>query len=390
MIFKSASPLSPRVEITIDNVPVNYLTLQKITIEEKENMHGMAILDFVGMDPTLIKEYVNAPLSIKMEIRDRPALNFYGYIIYLEPTSVTKDGLVNKSPFQAVRAYCFGPSYKMKSKKARSWDNVTLAEIVQEFAEYYSFSASVPESSFRFPRLVQSSQSDWGFLTETVKDYGYAVLMEGTHIHVWDAFKTLYHTKSYSMLMNLRGTGGDPRPQPGQILKFESRVGTTTTDGSRSPDTIHLLDRDGQLLTVTSDPSTESTGYGTAIASEFPRVMAVNADSHYLADAILFAELRKKFPVTAQVETVADPSIKVGGVVRINEYNTEFDGLWYVQSVEHELTQSNLITRLNIARDSFGNIPTNIQTSSPYETPPAPVFQNGVWRSSLQQFNTYA
>ena len=372
MIFRSASPLSPHVEITIDNVPVNYLSLQKVTIESKENMHDMAVLDFVGMDPTLIHEYINASLKISIELRERPPLNFYGYITYLEPVSVTKDGLVNKSPFQSVRAYCFGPSYKMKLKKARAWENATLAEVVQTFADDYHFSASIPHSLFKFPRLVQSSQSDWSFMTEIVKHSGYSVVMEGTHIHVWDAFKTLYHTKSYSLLMNLRGTGGNTSPQPGQILKFEARVGNTTTDGSRSPDTIHFVDKDGQLLSVTSDPSNESTGYGTAIASEFPRVMAVNADSHYLADAILFSEMRKKFPISAKIDVVADPSIKVGGVVRISEYNTEFDGLWYVRAVEHELTQSNLITRLDIARDSFGNTPANFQTSSPYTEPPAP------------------
>ena len=135
MIFRSASPLSPHVEIVIDNVPVNYLSLQKISIELKENMHDMAVLDFVGMDPTLIHEYINASLKINIELRERPPFTFYGYITYLEPVSVTKDGLVNKSPFQSVRAYCFGPSYKMKSKRARSWENVTLAEVVQTFAD---------------------------------------------------------------------------------------------------------------------------------------------------------------------------------------------------------------------------------------------------------------
>ena len=69
MIFRSASPLSPHVEITIDNVPVNYLSLQKVTIESKENMHDMAVLDFVGMDPTLIHEYINASLKISIELR---------------------------------------------------------------------------------------------------------------------------------------------------------------------------------------------------------------------------------------------------------------------------------------------------------------------------------
>lgn len=390
MIFKSSSPLSPSVDISIDNVPVNYMTLQRITVEEKENMHNMTVLDFVGMNPELMHQYLNTPIQVKIELRDRPAYTFYGYIVYLEPTSVTKDGVVNKSPFQITRAYCFGTSYKMKSKVSRTWENISLPEIATELADKYMFSVSVPDNPYRFARIAQKSESDWQFLVKVSNLLGYSVLMEDTHLRVWNPFKTVYHNVSYSMLMNIRGSRGDVSPQPGQILKFEGRIGAVTTDGARTPDTIKFLDKDGQTLSVNNGEDFESTGFGTVLQSEFENVLNINADNYAMANALATGELRKKFPMTAHVEIVADPSIRPGGLVYINEYNTEFDGFWYVNAVNHELTQSHMLTRLDISRDSMGTTTTDVPTASAYVSPPAPSYFNGKWRSSSEHVHIYS
>lgn len=382
MIFKSSSQLSPNVEISIDNVPVNYMTLQQITVEEKENMHNLAVLDFAGMNTELIHQYINVPIKVSIELTGKDIFYFYGYISYAEPVAVTYDGVVNKSPFQRTRLYCFGTSYEMKSTTSRIWENYTIAEIAKTIADKYKFSVSVPNNPYRFPRLTQSGKSDWKFLVSSAERLGYSVLMDGTHLRIWDPYTALYQNVSYTMLLTLRGSNGDPSPQPGQILKFEGRIGAVTPDGARSSDTIHMLDKDGQVLSVTNGVDFESSGLATGLESQFHNVLTLNADSFDMANQLVTGELRRKFPMQASLEVVSDPSIKPGGIVSINEYNTEFDGFWYVTSVRHELTQSHMRTYLEVARDGLGTVATAKRVTDPYVTPPEPALIGSAWVSS--------
>jgi hypothetical protein len=66
MIFKTASPTSPDVSITIDNVPTNYLSLQRISIEEEENNHNLVILDFSGLAPDTLFDFVDKPINVNI------------------------------------------------------------------------------------------------------------------------------------------------------------------------------------------------------------------------------------------------------------------------------------------------------------------------------------
>jgi hypothetical protein len=389
MIFKSASQLSPNVEIFIDNVPVNYMTLQQITVEEKENMHNLAILDFAGMNTELIHEYLDVPIKFSIELTGKDIFNFYGYITFVEPIANTHDGIVNKSPFQTTRVYCFGSSYNMKSTYSRIWENLTISDIAKQIANKYKFSVSVPNNSYKFPRLVQSGQSDWKFLNKASELLGYSVLMDGTHIRIWDPYSALYQNVSYSMLLTMRGSRGDASPQPGQILKFEGRIGAVTTDGARSADTIHMLDKSGQLLSVTNSDNFESSGLATGLKSQFDNVLTVNADSFDTATRLVTGALRKKFPMRASLEVVSDPSIKPGGIVSINEYNTEFDGFWYVMSVRHEITQSYMRTYLEVARDGLGTTALAKQVTATYVEPPEPALIGNAWVSSKDYTHVY-
>jgi hypothetical protein len=389
MIFKSASQLSPNVEVFIDNVPVNYMTLQQITVEEKENMHNLAILDFAGMNTELIHEYLDVPIKFSIELTGKDIFNFYGYITFVEPIANTHDGIVNKSPFQTTRVYCFGSSYTMKSTYSRIWENLTISDIAKQIANKYKFSVSVPNNSYKFPRLVQYGQSDWKFLTKASELLGYSVLMDGTHIRIWDPYSALYQNVSYSMLLTMRGSKGDASPQPGQILKFEGRIGAVTTDGARSADTIHMLDKSGQLLSVTNSDNFESSGLATGLKSQFDNVLTVNADSFDTATRLVTGALRKKFPMRASLEVVSDPSIKPGGIVSINEYNTEFDGFWYVMSVRHEITQSYMRTYLEVARDGLGTTALAKQVTATYVEPPEPALIGNAWVSSKDYTHVY-
>ena len=390
MIFKGSSDLSPKVSISIDNVPVDYMSIKRVTIELKENMHNMVVLEFAGLNPQLVSEYIDRPIKLSVELRERDSYEFCGYLSFLEPMSNTHNGTVNKSPFQLTRAYCFGASYLMKSTSSRIWENMTLAEIATEIADKYLFSVSVPDDSYRYPRLVQTAQSDWAFLVDTANQLGYSVSAENTHLHIWDPYKAISRNRSYSALFTLRGTQGNPSPSPGQIMKFDGRIGGITPDGDRNIDTLYVLDNIGNVLSVSNADSDDSSGLGKPVETMFTNTLNKNAISYEMGNKLVLSELRKKFPITACVDVLGDTSMYPGGIVNVKEYNAQFDGFWYVQSVHHEIFQSSMSTYIEISKDSLGVREVEPSLSAKYSTPPNSALRNGKWVSETNMVNVYA
>lgn len=390
MIFKNSSQLSPTIDISIDGTPIDYMQLQKITLELNENMHDLAILEFTGIDPETLDLYLDSAIKFSIDLPDRESAQFYGYIIFVEPVAVGSEGTVDGSPFQIMRAYCLGTSYRMKGLRSRVWENVTLAEIAETLANKYQLSVSVPDDSYKFPRLVQSAQSDWSFLVNAALRLGYNVSVHGTHLHIWDAYKSLERKISYSTLYTIRGMRGNASPMPGQIISFAGRIGNVTTDGSRSVDTIHTLTKTGEIVSVSNELTTEFSGMGSPVTRVFYNDLNANSDSYEMSDRLVTGAMRRKFPMTADLTVIADPSIVPGGIVGIREYNAKFDGYWYVRGVTHELLHSTMVTHLKIAKDSLdGSQATPLHTAE-YTVPPRPALIQGTWISEKDMVNVYA
>lgn len=390
MIFKGSSDLSPKVTIAIDAVPVDYTSIKRLTVELREDMHSLVILEFAGLNPRLINEYLEQPMKVTIEMRDRDTMTFCGYITQIEPMSASYEGAVNNSPFQLTRVYCLGASYLMKSKYSRVWENVTLAEIGTELSDKYQFSISVPNDSYRFPRLVQSAESDWSFLVNTAKALGYSTIADNSHIHIWDRYKAVSRRRSYNALYTLRGMYGNPSPQPGQIMKFDGTIGAVTTNGSKTYDTAYVLDKTGNVISVSNASVEKQSGLGVPVGTRFTNTYSVNADSYEMGQRLVEGELRNKFPFSASVDVVGDPSIQPGGIVNINEYNSQFDGFWYVTGVRHEISQSTMASFVNIVKDSFGGTTSDPVVTSMYASPPDAVLRNSKWISETEMVNVYA
>lgn len=390
MIFKTASPISPDVEISIDQVPINYMSLQRISIEESENEHTLVVLDFTGLPASLIGEYVDKPVKLNISFPNLGGIEFVGYITFLEPTSVTKDGLVNGSSFQITRMYCLGASYLMKGKKTKAWENVTISDIATSIADTYKLSVAVPSDPYRFPRLVQSGISDWELLTKACKMLGYSMSVSGTHLHIWDPFKALSRNASFTLLKTIKGQNGSVTPSLGQILKFEGRIGAVTTSASRTSETFHILNKSGTVLSVQSTPDTDNSGMGNPVTALYADTISGNADSHETAIKVVEGNLRRKFPITASVDITGNPTIKPGGIVKVDKYDSKLDGYWYVQGVRHEITRSELISFLKIGKDTTSEIEYSLNPVSDYKEPPIPVLTDGHWVSSINYVSVYS
>lgn len=388
MIFKSAFPNSPTVNMLIDGVEVDYTAINSVHIMSAENEHDYAELHVSGLIPKFVTEYINRPVFLSIEYSPTQKTTFYGYVAFVEPKAVTRRGLVNRSPIQSAIISCFGSSYDMKAKKSRVWERVTLRQVLSTISDEYKYSCQVPDNPYIFTRLSQSHESDMEFLVRVCTSQGYRVSISNAHIHVYDPFKAVSRNMPYAELTTINDSSANTKFAPGRVMEFDGTFGSNTPYGSANNYVIETLDNDGHLIKYQTGD--ESMGLGTVVPARFTDSVPINAVSFSAVQSISGAKLRNRIPFHAHVTVTGIPEVKVGSLIRLNKYDSKFDGFWMVSKVAQKVSRSNYITELSIVRDSTNNEEPIISNGLTYETPDEPAIVNGVWVSGDPKVSLYA
>lgn len=389
MIFRSQNPLSPLVEVTVGNVYIDYLRIVQVEMVLAENSHDLVRITMAGLQPEAISDYINAPVTITWYQDEVPTGNeFRGYITYLEPQFTNNQGTVNNSPFQLTVLHCLGASFDMRAKVVKFWESPSLLDIVRDIGNKYQYSWSVPEDSFRFTRLAQTEESDWEFLVRVCDTLGYSVTTHNTHIHVFDRFKALGRQVSYHRLeVPMSSASNRFKVRPGQILNMKFVAGSTTNAADTNTEYLNSLDNEGNLLGT--NPAIRTSGLGAPLDSGIEDQLAMNAVSHDYAQRMVEGRARKKYPVKAVLETTGVAGVKPGGVVNIQKFNTQFDGLWYVHAVTHTVTFDKFFSELTVLKDSTNDEQVSIQPAETFEEIPESVFLDSRWKARNQMEEVY-
>jgi hypothetical protein len=387
MIFKSINPMSPSVTIEFDGVSVDYKTIHSINLSFEENKHDIAIVTFNGMPPKAITDYVNAGVQITASLGPGRDAVFCGYVMYVEPESTTYASVINNSVFQKAKVVCFGASVSMKSTVTRVWEHASTVSIAKALAEKYSFSLEVYKDDFVIPKLIQTKQSDWDFLTSFCKKYGYSVSVNGTNMHLWDMHKSIGRKQSFEVLSTPSSLND---LQPGSIIKFSGTFGYLTPDGKAYNYSVESIDNSGNVHKTTGKTTDSSLMWsGIGRPTKFNSSLVTSSNSVYESERIIEATFKNSLPFNATVETAAALGTAPGGIVLLEGYKSNFEGFWYVRGIEHEIVGSNCMSRLRISKD-FNT--TNEAVSPPAElplTPPSPKFVAGSWRASVEKVDMY-
>lgn len=383
MIVPSTHGVSPKFEITVNGVEFNYVSLHSIVISLEENIHDVAKLRVAGIPARAITDYLNAAVEIKLYLNANLFQHFVGTIIEVDPSSSTSEGLVNKSPFQDATIVCLGASYDMRGPRERMWSNSTLADVVNELSRRYRFSADVPRTPVIYPQLMQSNESDWQFLVRYARMLGLSVNCHGTHIHVYDPYKAVGRNTSLHKLTTLRGDKSDITQYPGQIFEFKGSFLDLRKGGTINKPVIAVAQPDGNLYDVS----------WREINREEDRSEDRDLRSHWFAESydeakvVLSAAKKKWYDYTATATVVCTPGVVPGGVVDLLEYNSNFDGLWYVNSVEHTLITNTFSTDLRLKRNRDSQLKYSPVQS--FQDPPPPEFHKDRWQSRRSVVNVY-
>jgi hypothetical protein len=388
MIFKSAFPNAPTVELVIDGVSVDYTAVQSVTLTSTENSHDYAELVVVGLIPDYVTEYSDRPIYVSVSYSPTQKFSFYGYVAFVTPEAITRRGYINNSPIQRATISCFGSSYDMKAKKSRVWEKVNLQQVVESIAQTYRYSYQVPDDSFIYSRITQSNESDVSLLIRLCESYGYRVTFSGANIHVYDPYKAMSRNMPYAELTTIVNDESNARFAPGRIMEFTGTFGSMTPEGSSNEFKIETLDQNGLPLSYTT--SNGGMGMGTAVPSRFTDSVPISAVSYSSAKRFGDALSRRYLPYHADAIVTGLPEILPGSVVRVNGYNSKFDGFWMVTSATQKMSRSNYITELSLVKDSVNDdLPITVN-GTPYSYPQEPALDKGRWVAETPVYSLYA
>lgn len=387
MIFNSGSHLSPKVYLEIGNVEVNYTSITNVELDLCANKHDILTIHLNGIPSKAITDYINAPVRFLITSGPGRTQEFVGYILYVEPTYDSSSPIVNQSIFYSAKLVCFGASVSMKSTTSRVWGATTIYKIAQDIAKKYKFSLSVIKDEFVIRNAVQANESDWEFLVKLCTTYGYSITVHGTHMEIWDPFKAIGRRPSFERLVPQNTYMG---PNPGSILRFDGTFGHLTTDGKSYKYRLSSIDDNGGV-SVISDPvdGLVESWSGKGETPLYISTLTNTATSIGEGEKLVDAERRKYFAFNASAQVSAGAGIVPGGIVSVEGYNSNFEGLWYVTSVRHTLVKASYLTDLKLGKDYNTSGDYLVPPVTLASTPPQSSYVDNSWVASKESVELY-
>lgn len=383
MITQKPYGLSPAVSISIYGQKVDYRSINFLDIDLAPNKHDSVILTMTGLPSSAVTDYYYAPVEVHVSVGNGAQhYAFYGYVEEVKPYSFSGFGTVNNKVIQEARVVCLGASYNMRGSSTRRWDGYSLTEIATELAAKYKFSVDVPDVPVFSDSVLQTTESDWQFLTRYANYLGYDVTVHGTHIHVFDPHDAYTRGISYSKLSSVRDfsvTGGE---FPGQILEFDGSFSTRNADGAYTETYLTVAQDDGTSYTVTT-----SDVYGSNGNARFPNRVSDVVDNYGEAERRIVAIKQEKYDYYADVRVLGLADCVPGGVVEMGDFGGDFEGLWCVKQVHHGIHRDAFYTELKLARNKKQVLVA--KNTSRFQTAPTPYYNGNDWVSSKRRVNVY-
>lgn len=368
MIFNTGSHLSPTISLEIGDVEVNYVSVTTVELDLAANKHDMLSIHMNGIPSKAITDYISAPVRFSITNGPGRSQTFVGYVLYVEPTYNASAPIVNQTMFYSAKIVCIGASVVMKNVSSRVWGSTNIYRIAQEMSNKYKFSLTCFKDSFEIRNAVQANESDWEFLLRMCETYGYSVTVHGTHMSIWDPFQAIGRRPSFERLTPQNAYAG---PTPGAIVDFNGTFGYLTPEGKSYKYRISTVDDNGVSTTV-SDPGSGVVESWSGKGETPLYTSTINGIATTIGEGqkMINAKRRKHFAFNATAKILAGAGTVPGGVVSVEGYESNFEGLWYVREVKHHVSKMGYFTDLLISKD--------YNTSNDYIIPPTTLYTSAV------------
>lgn len=382
MIIKNALGDSPSVVVSIVGGTVPDRDIASVEVTYSENKHDIATIVYSGFPPKAVTAYRGLPVFISFGTNEANTMYFHGYVAYVEANAYTRMGVVNNSLIQEAKVVCFGTSYEMKPTRNTVYKNITLPKLVSTVAKRYGFSYSVPDNGYVFKTIEQSTKSDWEVLVETANKLGYHVSAANAHLCVYDPLSSFFRRMSPTILRTINSDEGKER-KPGNILEFSGTFGDITPYGDSYEYLLKTLDTTGRSIEYSTAESVGS-GLGRKLNNRFVQEITFNATSREALRQFARGYERQSIPLHADVTVLGSSTLFPGSLVQIDNYDSEFDGLWVVAEARHLINTDHYMTYLHIKTDSTNQDPARDVGGKSYVRPPMPKLSGNIWVSEKE------
>lgn len=394
MIVSDSWGVSPNYSILFDNVPFEYQSMSSIKLMLEENVHDMLVISVRGVHPRAITEYLGAGVYFNMKLTGPYAHTFVGKVIEVDAKNSASGGLVNRSKFQDAKITCMGASYDMRGPRDALWDRANLQGVSSSIARRYGFSLDVPRTRVTYPRIMQTNESDWQFLVRYASMHGMVVTCHGTHIHIFDPYKAVLRNTSLHRISPPRSVGASPFP--GDIIEFDGYFVDKRRSGEINNPVVTVTGPNSRMFDVSwRDVSRTKVPERRRQVSRDRDVRNHQyVETYEEAVAVLSASNKEVYDYGADVSVASLLGCLPGGVVDVLRYNGEFDGLWYVSSVTHNMVNGKAHSNLKLKRNKNSQLKTTPVESfrglsdSSWRRPFAD--GEGEWRAVKQRVRIYS
>jgi ribosomal protein S18 acetylase RimI-like enzyme len=388
MISKSINSAAGKFTFSINNVAVDYMSVSEFQLDLSENKHDLLVVVIQGIPPKALTDYLGSAVKFIIDSGPGRKNEFYGYVSFTEPFHHGRDGLVNGSPIQMAKLYCIGASYVFKELNSKVWDYANISEVLEHFANRHRFSVEYPKDSYKPVRLVQSNESDWMFLEKMLDPLGYAFSAHGTRLHIWDRANYDGRLSSYHIASTVSKRTDN---KPFTILDFEARLGQVSSSGDSSRSLINVLDASGGIHTITDESSAYSPGVsGGSLYKLFKKPLYDSTLSIEEGLRRTKSSDNNRSIYNAKMTVFAGAGAVPGGIVDLQGFDSEFDGLWYIHDVSHVIKSQNYTTDLVLMKSDKYQVNPDISRTQELGEPPESILVQEQWVSQTIRIQEYA
>jgi hypothetical protein len=263
--------------------------------------------------------------------------DFYGYVLSEQVMGSGTEQKYSKSTVITVKYTIIGMTFWMQDQQDKLWKQCTPSSIVRDISTSYGMRPVTENFGVQFDTQMQSSQSDWRFMTDTV-----AQRVSGRL--AMDGASTLYFTQYTTPIPSPNGSWPvfTMHKVPGVLDTLRCFEGVTgdldPLGGYRYQQVANALSPSVPQVKYTPNRDLDST---KPIKTFKRRYTLWPGRSYAETKRYLVAESEPLW-VFASATTDGDPRCKVGSIVELQGAGVAVDhqGKWLVRSATHRIHQA--------------------------------------------------
>lgn len=340
------SQLSAAVATTRPNLPVSRLTIGGQVLDETILVKLRLTRSAWNHDEAKI--HMLWPTKAATDIERQPVTfsygsgatlgRFYGYVYSTEKAQQFQQQTL-------TTVHCLGVTWSMRRVQPRVFTGRTAEQVLSDLVLPHGLGQHVDPDEYAFPRLAQARQTDWEMVSEVARRMGMLPVTTSGVVRLINPFSEISKRLPFRRLEKSTQVMD---PQFLNLLDF-TPTNTVTTNREHLQPTFGYFNSDGSVTTQVPDCDDQDM---VALCHEYvPDKLSAERHIESMARWNSFSEV-------AEARIRGDGSLSPGDPVSVNtgvssSMVDNYDGMWLVTSVSHNIDSKAFYTSLKLVRDKY-------------------------------------